>query len=88
MLGFFTFHDFAVVKQRVVVASEPHQPSEHLPTNNKLFVAHKSEQSQIPALRGLTSTMFQQKWSQAAGLISFPLWKSEPGLLFSPLASY
>lgn len=56
-----------MVEQRVVVASEPHQPSEHLPTDNKLFVAHTSEQSQIPALRGLTSTMFPAEVEPGSG---------------------
>lgn len=37
-MHFVTFHDFAVVKQRVTVTSQPHQSSKHLSINNKLFV--------------------------------------------------
>lgn len=34
-----TFHDFAVVKQRVAATFQPHQSSKHLPIHNKLCVA-------------------------------------------------
>lgn len=36
---FFTFHGFAVVKQRVAVTFQPHQSSKHLSINNKLPVS-------------------------------------------------
>lgn len=90
----FTFHDFAVVKQRVAVTvHQPHQPCEHLLTNTSraAWGGHESS-SEIRSRLFVDShrPCLWEKWIQAAGLISFPLWKSEipdcsssPPLLFT-----